>query len=216
MRRMFPAALLFLCCCCCLLSSCSSAYYSAYEKFGIYKRDLLKKRVVATRDEQKDAQADFKDALTRLKEISNFEGGALESHYRKLQSQYDDAAKRVNAVHDRIKQVQTVANDLFVEWEAENQQINTASLRSISEKQLADTRVRYSQLLVALQKAEATMDPVLHKLHDYVLALKHSLNAQAVASLQGESMNIQADISRLVDEMNASIAEADQFVKQLK
>ena len=33
---------------------CRSTYYAAYEKFGVYKRDLLKKRVVAARDEQKE------------------------------------------------------------------------------------------------------------------------------------------------------------------
>jgi ElaB/YqjD/DUF883 family membrane-anchored ribosome-binding protein len=59
------------------------------------------------------------------------------------------------------------------------------------------------------------MDPVLHKLHDYVLALKHSLNAQAVASLQGESARIQADMTRLIEDMNASIARADEFIRQM-
>src|SRR6266571_2355819 len=93
------------------LISCKSAYYGAYEKLGVYKRDLLKKRVVAARDAQKE----FKDALTRLKEITNFEGGELEKRYRNLQSDYDAAAGRVQAVHKRIDAVQTVAGDLFVE-----------------------------------------------------------------------------------------------------
>src|SRR5882724_3281509 len=30
-----------------LLVGCSSVYYSAWEKVGVYKRDLLKKRVIA-------------------------------------------------------------------------------------------------------------------------------------------------------------------------
>src|SRR5436309_6992411 len=95
------------------LTSCKSTYYAAYEKLGVYKRDLLKKRVVAARDAQKDAQQEFKDALTRLKEITNFEGGELEKRYRNLQSDYDAAAGRVQAVHKRIEAVQTVAGDLF-------------------------------------------------------------------------------------------------------
>ena len=32
---------------------CSSLYYSTYEKFGVYKRDLLKKRVIEARDDRK-------------------------------------------------------------------------------------------------------------------------------------------------------------------
>src|SRR3954447_8984980 len=107
------------------LTACRTAMYSAYEKVGVYKRDLLKKRVVAARDEQKGAQQEFKDALTRLKEITNFEGGELEKRFRRLQSDYDDAASRVAAVHKRVQDVETVAGDLFSEWEKENQQIET-------------------------------------------------------------------------------------------
>jgi hypothetical protein len=59
------------------------------------------------------------------------------------------------------------------------------------------------------------MTPVLGRFRDYVLYLKHSLNAQAIASLQGESQNIQGDISRLIEEMNRSIANADEFIKSL-
>lgn len=197
------------------LLGCRSAMYSAYEKVGIYKRDLLKKRVVAARDEEKQAQQEFKDALTRLKEMTGFEGGELEKRYRRLQSDYDDAAARVGAVHKRVRDVETVAGDLFTEWDKENAQIETESLRQVSRQQLNDTRQRYDQMLVALKKSEASMDPVLRKLHDYVLALKHTLNAQAMAALGGESAKIQADVARLIEDMNASIASADEFIRQM-
>src|SRR6185295_12815115 len=164
-------------------TACRNAMYSAYEKVGVYKRDLLKKRVIAARDEEKGAQQEFKDALTRLKEMTGFEGGELEKRYRQLQSDYDDAASRVTAVHKRVQDVETVAGDLFVEWEKENRQIETDALRQTSRRQLSDTRLRYDEMLLALKKAEQSMDPVLRKLHDYVLALKHTLNAQAIAAL---------------------------------
>ena len=59
------------------------------------------------------------------------------------------------------------------------------------------------------------MEPVLRKLHDYVLALKHSLNAQAIGALGGESAKIQADVARLIEDMNALIAGADEFIRQM-
>jgi len=198
-----------------LVCSCKNVVYSTYEKFGIYKRDLLKKRVVAARDEEQDAQKEFKDALTRLKEMTGFEGGELEKRYRELQSSYDDASARVTAVHKRVEDVETVATDLFAEWDKENRQIETPELRETSRQQLNDTRRRYDEMFRALKKAEQSMDPVLHKLHDYVLALKHTLNAQAIASLSGESAKIQADVSRLIEDMNASIARADEFIRQM-
>jgi len=197
------------------LTGCRSAMYSAYEKVGIYKRDLLKKRVVAARDEEVGAQKEFKDALTRLKELTGFVGGELEKRYRSLQSDYDDAASRVTAVHKRIQDVETVAGDLFSEWDKENREIETPELRQVSRKQLTDTRERYDDMLIALKRSEQSMDPVLHKLHDYVLTLKHTLNAEAIAALGGESVKIQGDVSRLIDDMNASIARADAFIKQM-
>ncbi len=196
-------------------AGCRSAYYTAYETFGVYKRDLLKKRVVAARDEQKDASQEFKDALTRLKEITKFDGGKLEAQYRKLQSDYESCGERATAVRSRIRDVETVAGDLFKEWEREIEQIGTESLRTTSRRQLRETRARYEEMLVALKKAEASMEPVLAKMKDYVLALKHSLNAQAIASLKGESAGIQSEIARLIADMNASIAQADEFIKGL-
>lgn len=197
------------------LTACRNIIYSAYEKVGVYKRDLLKKRVVAARDEEKEAQKEFKDALTRLKELTGFEGGDLEKRYRRLQSDYDDVASRVAVVHKRVAEVETVAGDLFKEWEKENQQIETDSLRRTSREQLNETRRRYGEMIGALKDAEKSMDPVLHKLRDYVLVLKHGLNAQAIAALRGESIKIQSDINRLLEEMGASISQADEFVRQM-
>jgi len=199
-----------------LLTACRSAYYATWEKFGVYKRDLLKKRVIEARDEQKAAGEQFKDAMTRLKELYGFQGGQLEKTYNALQGEYDDCAARANAVHKRITEMETVAADLFREWEKEIAEISTPSLKEGSRKQLAATRERYNSLHRALKKAEESMTPVLGQFKDHVLYLKHNLNAQAIASLKGEATNIQTEISRLLTEMNNSIAKADEFIKTLE
>ncbi len=198
------------------LTGCSSVYYAAYEKVGVYKRDLLKKRVIEARDDQKEAQVQFKDALTRLKEITKFGGGEAEKAFNSLKSEYDACVKRADAVHKRIREVETVSTDLFAEWEKENDQISTPSLRDTSRKQLLDTKQRYAQMHTALVSAEQTMPPVLQKFNDYVLYLKHNLNAQAIASLNGEASSIQTEIGHLLESMNQSIARADEFVKTMK
>src|ERR1043165_7143419 len=82
-----------------LLCGCRSTVYSVYEKFGVYKRDLLKKDVIRARDEEKATQQQFKDAMTRVKEITGFEGGDLEKHYNALKSDYDQSVTKANAVH---------------------------------------------------------------------------------------------------------------------
>jgi len=111
--------------------------------------------------------------------------------------------------------METVAGDLFVEWEKEIGQISTPSLRDSSRQQLKATRERYNDLHIALKNAEQSMTPVLTQFNDYVLYLKHNLNAQAIASLKTEATNVQTEISRLIAQMNTSIARADEFIKTL-
>ena len=116
----------------------------------------------------------------------------------------------------RIADVETVGTDLFKEWEAEIQQITTPSLAESSRKQLRETRAKFDLMLAALQQAESSMGPVLTKLHDQVLYLKHNLNAAAIASLRGEATSIQGEITKLIADMNASIAKADEFIKAME
>lgn len=182
----------------------------------MYKRDLLKKRVIAARDDQQAASEQFKDALTRLKELYNFQGGDLEKAYTSINREYERSVARANDVHKRVKDVETVAGDLFVEWENEIKQISSPNLRASSQEQLRDTRQRYDELHAALKRAEQSMDPVLVKFHDYVLVLKHNLNAAAIASLKGETTDIQNEISKLIQDMNAAIARADTFINSMK
>lgn len=197
-------------------AGCKTAYYATMEKFGVAKRDLLKKRVIAARDEQKEAGEQFKDALTRLQEMYRYDGGKLEAAYRELEGDYKKSVALADSVHKRVKDMETVANDLFREWESEIAEITTVSLQSASRRQLIETRTRYDSMAAALKKAEQSMDPVLTQLKDHVLFLKHNLNAQAIASLKGEAASIQTEISRLINDMNASIAKADEFIKTLE
>jgi predicted nucleic acid-binding Zn-ribbon protein len=196
-------------------SGCQTAYYAAMEKVGVYKRDLLKKRVAAARDEQKEAGAQFQDALTRLKAMYQFDGGELERAYRQLEADFKQSETRAKAVRQRIADMERVAGDLFTEWEAEIAQISTPSLQTASRSQLTQTRARYDSMRAALDKASQGMDPVLTQFRDHVLFLKHNLNAQAIASLKGEAGGIQTEIARLIAEMNTSIAKADEFIKTL-
>lgn len=182
----------------------------------MYKRDLLKKSVVATRDDEKAAGQQFTNALARLKELYGFEGGDLEKSYNSLNREYERSVERADAVHKRIKEMETVAADLFTEWEKEIQQISSAELQASDRDKLRETRSRYEELHTSLKRAEQSMDPVLTKLHDQVLYLKHNLNAAAIAALKGETLNIQTDISRLLQDMNAAIAQADSFISTLK
>lgn len=219
MKNIFLLSTLLL-----LLTSCQSALekaarettYSAYEWVGVEKRDLLKSRVKKARNEQKEAGEDFASALDRLKAITSFDGGSLERQYRSLQSSYDRSAEQAQAVRDSVHKVETVAGDLFEEWEKEIGEIGTPSMRDSSRKRLLETRKRYGEMITSLKGSSEKMDPVLAKLKDQVLYLKHNLNAQAIGSLKGESLRIQKEIESLVRDLEKSIASADGFIKQME
>lgn len=206
-----------------LLSACQNPItkaarnieYSAYELVGVQKRDLLKTRVDDARDEQKEAGENFQDALQRLKALTGFKGGELEKQYDLLKSSYEKSKHQADVVRKSIRKVETVAQDLFQEWEKEIGQIDTASLKAKSRQTLQDTRQRYSEMHASLKASESRMDPVLRKLNDQVLFIKHNLNAKALASLKGETLNIQSEIEGLLKEMNTSIENADRFIKQM-
>jgi|UniRef100_UPI00378374BA hypothetical protein len=207
--RLLLAALVFT------LAACNTVYYAAWEKLGYEKRDLLKSAVKAARGEQKEAGEEFQDALTQLQKLTGYSGGNLESAYNRFKGEYEDCEAQATAVRDEIREVDTVARDLFREWEREIRQYESASLATDSRRKLADTRSRFEQLSNSLHAAESTMEPVLRQFRDQVLYLKHNLNAAAVGSLRGKADNIQGDIQRLLAQMNRSIAEADRFIQTL-
>ncbi|MDH4453144.1 MAG: DUF2959 domain-containing protein [Verrucomicrobiota bacterium] len=197
------------------LAACNTVYYAAWEKLGYEKRDLLKSAVKAARGAQKETGEEFQDALTQLQKLTGYRGGNLESAYNRFQGEYEDCEAQATAVRSEIREVDTVARDLFREWEREIRQYENASLAADSRRKLADTRSRFEQLSSSLHAAESTMEPVLRQFRDQVLYLKHNLNAAAVGSLRGKADNIQGDIQRLLAQMNRSIAEADRFIQTL-
>jgi hypothetical protein len=199
-----------------LMAGCQSAYYATMEKLGYHKRDLLVNRVQDARDTQEDAKEQFQSALEKFSEVINFKGGALEDKYNQLNAELERSEASAAEVHKRIDAVEDVSEALFREWQGELEQYTNANLRRASARQLEATRKRYTPLMRSMRRAEAKIEPVLSAFSDHVLFLKHNLNAQAVASLQGELTSIEADIDALIKEMEVAIAEADAFIKALE
>ncbi len=198
------------------LTGCTSIYNATMEGvFGYEKRELFKKSVASLQSEQKDAQKEFKDALTRLKELYGFSGGELESVYEKVKSSYERCDGEAKAVHTRIGNMEDLAKSMFSEWEKEIQQYTNPNLAATSRDQLRQTKDRYSQLSKTVHEAESAMQPVLGQLKDNVLFLKHNLNASAIGSLQGEASGIQKQIEQLLTQINTAIAASDSFIKTL-
>ena len=195
--------------------ACSSPYYWTMEKLGKEKRDLLVDRVEDGQEAQTEAKEQFKDALEAFRAVHDFDGGDLQDVYDRLEGEYEASSSRAKDVTSRIESIETVAGDLFEEWEDEIGEMQDADLKAQSRSMLKETQARYDELIAAMRKVETSMQPVLTALNDHVLALKHNLNARAIASLSGELKTVEHDIGALVADMEASIAEADAFLKTI-
>ena len=197
------------------LTACSSAYYSAMEKVGIHKRDIMVDRVVDAKESQQEAQKQFKSALEQMTALINFDGGDLETQYNVIQEQYEDSKDAAEHVSSRIDKIEDVSDALFDEWQDEIEQISSASLRRQSSVKLKETQRRYQSLIKSMHKAESKMAPVLSALKDNMLFLKHNLNAKAVGALQGEMVSIKKDVSALIKDMNSAIEQSQKFIDML-
>ena len=197
------------------LTGCQSAYYSAMEKVGVHKRDILIDRVEETKDSQQESQDEFKSALERLTTLIDFNGGELQDTYNQLNDDYESSLNAANEVSTNINKVEDVAEALFDEWSDELEQYKSASLKRESSKKLTATKRQFDQLLRSMRSAESKMEPVLTSLHDNVLYLKHNLNAQAVSAIKGEFTNLKRDIQLLMNDMNKSIADSNKFIEQM-
>ncbi len=197
------------------LPACSSTGIALRERLGIPKREQLVDRVDDAREAQEKAKQQFASTLDEFRAITGIEPGDLEKRYRALANELEDSEDRAKAVRERIADVQRVGAALFKEWEKELDAYEDAALRRRSADQLERTRDRYEQLVAAMERAAATMDPVLARFRDQVLFLKHNLNARALASLEGTVTELEGEIARLIDEMNASIAEAEAFIETM-
>lgn len=193
------------------------AYYDTWEKFGYAKRERLVDNVKEARQEQVEAKKQFASALEQFKSVVNFQGGDLEALYNKLNKEYLRADGQAAQVKDKIEGVKRVASAMFTEWSGEIKEMkDDPSLKRQSQELYDKTKGSYKEMIVRMDSAAATMDPVLTKFKNRVLFIKHNLNAQAIASLKGTELELGGDIDRLIKEMEASIAEADAFIAEIQ
>jgi hypothetical protein len=199
-----------------MLAGCSSVYYGTMERFGVHKRDIMVDRVKKARDTQDEAKERFLTAMEQFKAVVDFQGGDLEKKYNELSAALNRAEDGARAVRERIGAVEDVSEALFDEWRSEIGQYSSDQLRRASQRQYDLTKARYEELIAAMKRAEARLEPALVPLRDQVLYLKHNLNARAIAGLSGEVISVQANVDRLVRDMERAIAEADEFIATLE
>ncbi len=201
------------------LSACGVAQkvqYSALEKVGVHKRDILVDRIEKTSETQEKTKEQFQSAYEELVSLVDVDDQALEEKYKKMASAVERSEDKARELESRIKSVDSVAKALFVEWEEELSQYQSQNLRKASEQNLVATKQRYAVIHQKMKESHQRVEPVLQVLQDNILFLKHNLNARAVSSISGEVLVIEAKVKQLINEMEASIVESKKFVDNMQ
>ena len=198
------------------LLGCQSAYYGAWEKLGVEKREILVDRVENAKESQEDAQEQFASALEELSSLIVFDGGDLQDIYEDLSDELVRSEAAAEDVTSRVNKVDSVAQALFAEWEEEIQAFTNATYKRESTKKLNETQRQYNGLMRSMIRVEKSMAPVLVTLKDNVLYLKHNLNANAIGALKGELTSVKEDVNVLITEMNKAIEESNAFIESME
>lgn len=195
--------------------ACRKIFYGAKESIGYQKRELVVCRVEEACNSLQATKIQFETALDKFQDFTHSGGSSLDQCYRVLKQQFELSQSKANLVHEKVQAIEEISDALFAEWTDELQQYSSRSLRAQSRQQLKTSRQHYSRLIKAMHRAESRIQPVLAAFRDQVLFLKHNLNAQAIAALQHELVEISLDISQLIQAMEYSIEEANHFVVTL-
>lgn len=201
------------------LSACGTvqkAQYSALEKVGVHKRDILVDRIEDTSQTQEETKKQFQSAYKELASLVNVDDGGLEKKYKRMAKAVKASEDQAEELDDRIKSVNEVANALFKEWQQELGEYQSASLRRTSEANMNSTKQRYALIYKKMQTSQQRVEPVLKVLQDNTLYLKHNLNARAVSSLSGEVLVIEGKVATLIQQMEASINESKKFIAAMQ
>lgn len=195
---------------------CSSVQYSALEKVGIHKRDILVDNVEDARDSQAETREQLLTAYDELSTLIAYDGGELEGQYKRLSREVERSQDSIDELDEHLADIDRVSQDLFEEWEEELDLYNSASLKADQARKLKLSRKQFGTMRDRMQTARDRVDPVMAVLNDNVLFLKHSLNAQALDALRGQATLLEGQVDALIRDMQAAIDEADAFIANMR
>lgn len=183
---------------------------------GVHKRDILVDRVESAKVAQEDAKEQFVSTFDQFVSVSGVEVSELKESYDLLKKKFDASESAARDVIDRVDGIRSVAKALFAEWQDELELYSNPALQEASQAQLDNTKELYTKLIASMDNASSRMTPVLDAFRDQTLFLKHNLNAQAISALNKTSMSLQAEVQGLIEQMESSINEANQFIEQMR
>lgn len=194
--------------------ACRSSGGASFLVFGgthAPQEDLVE-CVQAAGAEAQDAHEDFATAFQLYQRLTAPQAAELESLSSDFEDALEDCEERADDLAEHIESVRREQQSLVKGWNDELARFSGEVLRKKSEAMLRDTETRSQRVLSALERAQASLAPVLLKLQDYALFFHHNLNARAIATLQDTYKDFDDEFRALATEFTQAEQEIQAFL----
>ncbi len=198
-----------------LLGSCQSIYYSTMSRFGVDKRDILVDRTEKAGESMAELEARIGEMARAYRDTLLVESGDLRELHAHFSRSYDRAEDAAEDFHERIADIQSIAETMFEQWKRETDEIMDTELRRQSLDNFGTAQTSYTRLVRTMRNAETALDPLLTRFHDHVVFLKLNLHRTALVSLSENQDALFAEAAGLGKLLGSAIKETRGFAEQM-
>jgi len=199
-----------------LMVLCPSSTYAASQQANNLRLNPLLERVeVSLQAHQALVEQLHLDQETLLA-LGSAAGDDLQPIYVATSKNYRDSVEAAVSVSSAIAGVNQTAITLFEEWRDEIGYLTDARIKASNETQFAGDWQSYQDLIKALQRSEAMVDPVLAELKSNVVYFKQTLDQSSVVSRKADLENTNKSIEALIDALAAAITRSNAFLSAMQ
>jgi len=128
--------------------------------------------------------------------------------YKKLVGDLKSTEKKLDGSKKQLASLSKEADKFFKAWEQDLASISSESLRSKSAARMEDAKKRYAELGEILTAAGNEFAPVMQNLNDQILYLGRDLSPEAIADLEDEAAELNAQAEAATSNVKDMLANA--------
>jgi hypothetical protein len=130
--------------------------------------------------------------------------------YKKLVGDLKSTKKKIDGSKKQLTSLGKEADKFFKAWEQDLASISNESLRDKSSARMEDAEKRYAELGEILTAASNEFGPVMQNLNDQILFLGRDLSPEAIADLEDEAAELNAQAEEATAKVKEMLQKADK------
>jgi hypothetical protein len=168
----------------------------------------LEKSGEASKTAVEDVLTSCNNLLTGYNSIVDGTTKDNQKAYKKLVGDLKSTEKKLDGAKKQVASLGKEADKFFKAWEQDLASISSESLRSKSAARMEDAKKRYAELGEILTAASNEFAPVMQNLNDQILYLGRDLSPEAIADLEDEAAELNAQAEEATAKVKDMLANA--------